>query len=50
MKTIFNKLKWAINNIMDDLQSADEEVQSVIKVKHPKRYTMDEYEKRVNKK
>lgn len=43
-------LHGALDDISEALRLADDEVSSVIKIKHPKRYSMDEYEERISKK
>lgn len=43
-------LHGAINDIEDNLRRADDEVDSLIKINHPKRYSLDEYESRISKK
>lgn len=43
-------LHGAIDSIDQALQNAQDEVETIIKIKHPKKYTMDEYEERIKRK
>lgn len=43
-------LHGALDKIAEDIRNADEELDSLIKIHHPQKYTMDEYEARISKK
>lgn len=45
-----NTLHGVLSEIEESLRLADDEIDSLIKIKHPKRYSQDEYEQRFNRK